>query len=352
MPRIAFTFLFAGIAACAQAAEPAIRGAGATFPQPVYAEWAAAYREAGGDDIRYDAVGSGVGLARIAARQVDFGATDVPLAVAELQRAGVMQFPVLIGGVVPVVNITGIASGQLRLSGEVLAGIYLGTIGKWSAPAIAALNPGLHLPDVNITVVHRLDASGSTWLWSEYLARSSARWRAQLGVGTEIAWPDDAASVGGLGNDGAASCVQRTRNSIGYVEYAYAVAHRLKTAALRNRDGVFVKPERASFEAAAASLRWADPGDLVQVIVDAPGAASWPVTGASYILLPIVAEQPARSTAVMKFFDWALRHGQPAAIGLDYVPLPPAAADRVGRAWRDQVRDAAGAAVWGTAALH
>lgn len=325
------------------AADVVLRGAGATFPYPIYAKWAAEYKRATGVDIRYDAVGSGAGIDLVGHGMVDFGASDVPLAAEELQRAGAMQFPAVIGGVVPVMNVGGIKSGELRLSGQVLAEIYLGKITKWNDPAISALNPGLHLPSTFITVVHRSDASGTTFLWSEFLSRSSAEWRAKVGADKVLAWPT---GVTGAGNEGVASSVQRTKSSIGYVEYAYAREHNLTTASVRNRDGAFVQPGEASFEAAARAAQWRRSADLYQLLIDQAGAASWPIAGGTFILLRTAADQPARSLEVLKFFDWALHDGQRFAIDLDYVPLPAPALDLIDGVWADQVRSASGGAVW------
>ena len=306
-----------------------VQGAGASFPQPVYAAWAAQYRRQGGVEIRYEAIGSGAGLERMERGELDFGATDVPLAAAELQRLGLVQFPAIVGGVVPVLNLGGIKPDGLRLSGAVLADIYLGRIAKWNDPALARLNPGIDLPSSRITVVHRADSSGTSYLWSEFLSRSSTAWRGQLGTGKQtLAWPTGVAE---RGNEGVASAVQRTRASIGYVEFAYARQHRLGTASVQNREGRFVQAGLDSFKAAVEAG-----GDLQQqqqLLVDAPGASSWPITGASFILL----RRNARNVELLKFFGWALRHGQPWATGLDYLPLPAAAVDLVEQRWAEQL---------------
>ncbi|MEP7042849.1 MAG: phosphate ABC transporter substrate-binding protein PstS [Dokdonella sp.] len=309
-----------------------VHGAGATFPAPVYAAWAAAYLRESGVGVAYDAVGSGAGIERIERGEVDFGATDAPLAADELAQRGLLQFPVVIGGVVPVVNISGIGPGRLRLSGEVIAGIYLGTIRKWNDTRIADLNPDLKLPGANITVVHRSDASGSSLLWTDYLARASTAWRTQVGSALRPAWPT---GVGGDGNEGVASYVQRTRFAIGYVEYAFARAHRLSDAALRNRDGNYVQARRSSFRAAAAAADWNSNGDFRQMPTDLPGAASWPVTGASFVLLPTASAQAEHTRAARQFFDWALQHGEPIATNLDYEALPHAAIEAVRQVWRN-----------------
>jgi len=298
------------------AAATAINGAGATFPFPVYAEWANVYRRETGIVIDYKPVGSGAGLARIQAGEVDFGGSDVPLSADELSRHQLLQFPALVGGVVPVLNIKGIAPGELVLDGAVLADIYLGRVRHWNDPAITALNPTLSLPPQNITVVHRSEASGTTALWSDYLAQASAEWRSTVGTGTSLVWPLGAS---GTGNEGVASYVQRTRVSLGYVEYAYAKLHHLSHAALRAADGSVRQPGIAAFEAAA-----------------------WPITGRSYVLLSTRPERAARSLEVVRFFDWAFKHGRETATALDYAFVAEAERQSIGRAWREQIRGAAG----------
>lgn len=323
---------------CVAAAEirADIHGAGATFPAPVYAAWAAAYLRESGVSVAYDAIGSGAGIERIEHGEVDFGATDAPLAADELMRRGLLQFPLVIGGVVPVINISGIKPGQLKLTAAVIADIYLGTIRKWNDARIAALNPDLTLPDANITVVHRSDASGSSLLWTDYLSRASTTWRTRVGSALRPNWPS---GVGGDGNEGVASYVQRTRFAIGYVEYAFARAHRLSDTALLNHDGNAVQARRSAFRAAAMAADWNDAGAFRQLPTDLPGAASWPITGASFILLPTSAAQAAHTRAARQFFDWALQHGEPIAANLDYEALPHAAIEAVRQAWRNAPAD-------------
>jgi phosphate transport system substrate-binding protein len=325
------------------AADPGIRGAGATFPFPIYAKWAAEYKRQTGVDISYAPVGSGAGVDQIERKLVDFGASDVPLAAAQLQRLGLVQFPAVIGGVVPVLNITGIKSGDLKLSGQVLGDIYLGKIGQWNDRAIVELNPGLHLPNSNITVVHRSDSSGTTYLWSEFLSRSSPEWKARVGVGNELSWPTGVADAG---NQGVASSVQRTKFSIGYVEYIYAKQHNLSVVAVRNREGRFVAPGKAAFAAAAMSARWQSVTDLDQMLVAQAGITSWPITGASFILLPTKPDEPRRAAEVLKFFDWALHRGKQLADDLDYVSMPDSAVEVIGSVWAEQVRAPDGSAIW------
>lgn len=343
--------LMAGLAGLAAAwpafgGEAPLRGAGATFPYPVYARWAEAYQRAFGVQIDYEPVGSGAGVERLAGGHVDFGASDVPLSPEELQRIGAMQFPSVIGGVVPVVNLSGVKSGQLRLTGPVLADIYLGKVSKWNDPALTRLNPDLGLPSSHITVVHRSEASGTTHLWSDFLARSSTAWRMNVGVGKTLAWPAGVIEVAASGNEGVAAAVQRTRASIGYVEYAYASQHHLSTASLRNHDGQFVTADPLSFAAAAVQARWREEADLQQSLIDLPGPQTWPVVSASHVLLRTRPQHPERTLAVLKFLDWALTQGQPLAAELGYLPLPDAAARLVEQAWRTHLRTASGSSLW------
>lgn len=282
-------------------------------------------------------------MEQIERRLVDFGASDVPLTPDDLQRVGVLQFPAVIGGIVPVVNISGIRSEDLKLTGQVLGDIYMGKVRKWNDRAIVALNPGLDLPNANITVVHRSDSSGTIYLWSEFLSRSNPEWKAKVGAAKVLNWPIGVADVG---NEGVASSVQRTKVSIGYVEYAYAKQHNLSVASVRNREGVFVKPGKVTFEAAAMSVGWRSFADLDQLLIDQRGAASWPMVGATFILLPTRPPDASRTLEVMRFFDWALRRGRQTAVDLDYVPLPDTAVELVGKVWAERVRSPAGGAVW------
>jgi phosphate transport system substrate-binding protein len=335
--------LLVGVPGTSRAADPAIHGAGATFPFPLYAKWAAGYKQATGVEISYAPLGSGAGEEQIERKLVDFGATEVPLTPAELQRIGVLQFPTVIGGVVPVVNISGIRSGDLKLSGQLLGDIYLGKVRKWNDRAIVELNPSLDLPNANITVVHRSDSSGTTYLWSEFLCRSNPEWKAKVGAAKVLKWPVGVADVG---NEGVASSVQRTKVSIGYVEYAYAKQHNLSIASMRNREGMFVKPGKAAFEAAAMSAGWRAVADLDQSLIDQSGAASWPIVGATFILLPTRPQEVSRTVEVMRFFDWALKRGKQSAADLDYVPLPDSVGELIGKMWAEQVRSPAGTAAW------
>jgi len=320
-----------------------IHGAGATFPAPLYVEWAKAYAQAGGEAVRYDAVGSGLGIEKIRQREVDFGASDVPLEPAELAVSNLMQFPVVIGGVVPIINISGIKAGSLRLSGPLLADIYLGRIRKWSDSQIAELNPKLHLPDANITVVHRSDSSGSSLLWTDYLSHASSAWQSNVGASLLPVWP---IGVGGIGNEGVASYVQRTRFALGYVEYTYARSHRLSDASLRNHDGIFVRAQPEAFRAAAGVSNWSDLAHIRQLRTDQPGADSWPITAATFVLLPTTSGDSARTRAVLKFFDWALHRAAAIASSLDYEPIPNSLVEQISDLWRREIRDNNNQPIW------
>ena len=320
----AFVLAAASLACAAQD----VTGAGATFPAPVYAKWADAYHKATGARINYQSVGSGAGIRQIKAKTVDFGATDMPLTDAELSADGLLQFPTVIGGVVPVVNIKGIAAGQLKLTGDLLADIYLGKLTRWNDAAITALNPGLKLPDAAISVVRRADGSGTSFLFTHYLSQVSAEWKSKVGEGTAVNWPTGA---GGKGNEGVSAFVQRLPNSIGYVEYAYAKQGRMSAVMLKNRDGNFVVPDDDGFKAAAVGADWSK--TFYQVLTHQPGKASWPISGATFILLPRVSDRPAQTAETLKFFEWAFRNGDKMAADLDYVPMPEPARVVVRRAW-------------------
>lgn len=329
------------IAASAQAAN--ITGAGATFPYPVYAKWAELYQKASGIGLNYQSVGSGAGIKQIKARTVNFGASDMPLPAAELNAAGLFQFPAIMGGVVPIINLPGVAPGQVRLSGAVLADIYLGKITKWNAPQIAALNPGVKLPGDDITVVRRADSSGTSFLFTDYLAQVSPEWKSKIGAGTAVKW---AVGVGGKGNEGVAANVQRIKGSIGYVEWAYAKKNRMQHTQLQNKDGVFLQPSDDAFKAAASGANWAGTPGFAVVLTNQAGKASWPITGASYILMHKTQPNAATAKEVLKFFDWAYKNGGAAAAELDYVPMPDSVTKLVQDAWRANLKDAAGKAVW------
>jgi len=319
-----------------------INGAGATFPYPVYGQWAWLYNKDTGVKLNYQSIGSGGGIRQIKAKTVDFGASDAPLKAEELDEAGLLQFPMIMGGVVPVVNVPGIAAGQLKLSGATLADIFLGKITKWNDAAIAKENPGVALPDSAITVVYRADGSGTTWIFTNYLSKVSATWKDSVGNAKSVKWPS---GVGGKGNEGVAAYVQRIKGSIGYVEYAYALQNKLAHSLLQNRDGNYVAPTSATFQAAAANADWEKAEGFYLVLTDQPGAESWPITGASFIL--VYKEQANAETAkeVLKFFDWCYRKGGKTAEKLDYVPMPEKVVALVEKVWKEQIK-AAGKPVW------
>ncbi|MES3025202.1 MAG: phosphate ABC transporter substrate-binding protein PstS [Pseudomonadota bacterium] len=318
-------------------------GAGATFPYPIYAKWAESYKKATGNGLNYQSVGSGAGIKQIKAKTVDFGASDMPLKPDELDAAGLMQFPAIMGGVVPIINLEGVAPGQLKLTGAVLGDIYLGKILKWNAPAIAALNPGVKLADEDITVVHRADGSGTTFLFTDYVSKTNAEFKTKIGAGSAVKW---ATGVGGKGNEGVAAQVQRIKGAIGYVEWAYAKKNKIAHTQLKNKEGVFLQPDDENFKAAAASVEWNKTPGFGVVLTDMPGKASWPITGVSYILMYKTQDDAEKAREVIKFFDWAFKNGDAAAVELDYVPLPDSVTKLVGNAWKANLRDESGKAIW------
>ena len=311
-------------------------GAGASFPAPLYSKWAADYNKATGVKINYQSVGSSAGLKQIEAKTVDFGASDEPLKDADLQAKGLVQFPTVIGGIVPVVNIKGVQPGQLKLTGQVLGDIYLGKITKWNDPAITALNPGVALPDDKITPVRRADGSGTTFGFTNYLSKVNAEWKDKVGEGKAVNWPTGA---GGKGNEGVAAFVGRLANSIGYVEYAYVKQNKLTFAQLQNSAGNFVAPNENSFKAAAAGADWSK--SFYQILTNQPGKDSWPITSATFILMHKSQDKPARAATTLKFFDWAYKSGDATAVGLDYVPMPDSVKAQVLKAWAE-IKDGAG----------
>jgi phosphate transport system substrate-binding protein len=321
-----------GAAALAQTAVAVhaqdVTGAGASFPAPIYAKWADAYHKASGGKINYQSVGSGAGIRQIKAKTVDFGASDMPLKDEELNKDGLVQFPTVIGGVVPVVNLKGVAPGQLKLTGQVLGDIYLGKITKWNDAAITALNPGVALPAAPIAVVRRADGSGTSFIFTNYLSKVNAEWKSKVGEGTAVNWPTGA---GGKGNEGVSAFVGRLPNAIGYVEYAYAKQNKMAHVLLKNQAGQFVQPDDAAFKAAAASADWSK--SFYQILTEQPGAQSWPITGATFILMHKTQDKPASATATLKFFDWAYKSGDQMAAELEYVPLPDAVKAAVRKQW-------------------
>ena len=325
--------LCALIAGSALAAE--ITGAGATFPYPVLSQWSTDYSTTTGVKINYQSIGSGGGIAQIKAGTVDFGASDKPLPPDELAQAGLAQFPIVIGGVVPVVNIEGVVPGQLKLTGPVLADIYLGKIQKWNDPALTALNPGLKLGDAAISVVHRSDGSGTTFNFANFLSKVNAEWKSKVGEGTSIQWP---VGVGGKGNEGVAAYVKQIKNSIGYVELAYALQNKMSYCSMKNSAGQFVEPSLESFQAAAASADWTTAKDFFLVITDAPGDKSWPIAASSFVLMYKQPKDEARSKTALDFFKWALEKGQQQAKALDYVALPASLVKQIEAYWAGTIK--------------
>src|SRR4051812_12623154 len=320
-----------------------ITGAGATFPYPIYAKWADAYKKETGVAMNYQSIGSGGGIKQISAKTVDFGASDMPLKPEELEKGGLIQFPTVIGGDVPVVNLKGVAAGQLKLSGAALADIYLGKITKWNDAALTALNPGLALPATEISVVHRSDGSGTTFIWTNYLSKMSAEWKSKPGEGTSVNWP---VGVGGKGNEGVASYVQRINGAIGYVEYAYVLQNKMAYAQVKNRDGTFVSPSAKAFQSAAAGADWKAAPGMYLILTDAPGKDAWPIAGATFILMHKVQEKPESAKAVLRFFDWAYDKGDAMAQALDYVPMPDSVVALIKSSWKAQLKDPSGKPVY------
>ena len=324
----------AGLAQVGPAQAAGISGAGATAPQPVYTKWAGEYRNKTGVQVNYQGIGSGGGIKQIEAKTVDFGASDKPLSAADLSSHGLLQFPTVIVGIVPVANLPGLQPGQLHLSGPVLADIYLGEIKRWSDPRIAGLNKGLRLPNLPITVVHRSDGSGTTFLYTSYLSDISPAWKGKVGASDSVQWPT---GQGGKGNDGVAAFVKQTPGSIGYVEYAFAKQNNLQYADLQNHDGQFVAPTEAAFSAAAAHADWAHAPGYAPVLRNQPGADSWPIAGATFILIYKQQQNAAAGTNVIKFFDWSYANGDGMAGQLAYVPLPASVKSLVRHAWATEV---------------
>jgi phosphate transport system substrate-binding protein len=311
-----------------------ITGAGSTFVYPILSKWSADYAaKAAGVKVNYQSIGSGGGLAQIKAATVDFGASDMPMKPDDLQKLGMGQFPLVIGGIVPVVNIEGVQPGQMRFSGPVLADIYLGKITNWNDSEIAKLNPGLKLPNASIAVVHRSDGSGTTFNWVNYLSKVSPAWKEKVGEGTAVEWP---VGLGGKGNEGVAAFVNQTKNSIGYVEYAYVLQNKMTFGQVQNKAGKFIKPDAASFQAAAASADWANTKDFYLIMTDAPGETAYPVAATVFMIMYKEPKDPARASTARDFFKWALENGQKQAESLDYVPLPASLVKQIESYWQAQ----------------
>src|SRR5262245_42084532 len=328
------------IGAAAQAAD--ISGAGATFPYPVYSKWADAYKKQTGVGLNYQSIGSGGGIKQIKAKTVTFGASDMPLKPEDLRESGLVQFPMIIGGVVPVVNVQGVAPGALTLDGATLASIYMGEIPKWNDPRIKKLNPKLTLPDTAIAPVYRSDGSGTNFLFTDYLSKSSPKFKESIGANSSVQWPT---GIGAKGNEGVANMTAQTGGAIGYVEYAYAKQNHLKFVQMKNRDGRVVTPDAKAFQAAAANADWARSDGYYLILTDQPGAQSWPITGASFILMYRNVQDKQAAAEALKFFGWAYASGDAMAEQLDYVPLPDALVKQVEQTWRTSIQSS-GAPIW------
>ena len=330
--------LAAGVTSAAE-----LTGAGATFPFPIYAKWAEAYKAATGIGLNYQSIGSGGGIKQIKAKTVDFGASDMPLKPEELDKEGLMQFPAVIGGVVPVFNLDGVAAGQLKMTPEVIANIHLGKITKWNDKAIVDLNPGVNLPALAITVVHRADGSGTTFIWTNFLGKANADFAKTVGEGTAVKWP---VGVGGKGNEGVAVQVQRIKGAFGYVEYAYAKRNKIAHAQLKNRDGVFVQPSDDSFKAAAANADWANAPGMYLLLTWQTGKDAWPATGASFILMHKQQADTLTGRAVLKFFDWSWKNGSKMSEELEYVHLPQSVIKLNQDNWRRDLKGPDNNSIW------
>lgn len=328
---------------CSFAGAAEITGAGATFPYPIYARWAQDYKQATGTNLNYQSIGSGGGIKQIKSRTVDFGASDKPLKQEELEKEGLMQFPAIMGAVTPVVNLKGLAPGELKLTGQVLADIFLGKIAKWNAPEIAALNPGVNLPAAEILVIRRSDGSGTTFLFTDYLSKVSPEFKSKVGASTAVKWP---IGIGGKGNEGVAAYVQRLKNSIGYLEYNYVKQLKMSHVQLQNLEGQFVAPAEESVKAAATNANWSQTPGFGVVLTNQPGKESWPITGISFILMHKVQPNSTKSHEVLKFFDWAYKNGDATAAKLNYVALPASLVDQVQHAWKTQLKDGSGKPIW------
>jgi len=324
-----------GVATSGDQVTATITGAGASFIFPLMSKWSADYHKATGAKINYQSIGSGGGIAQIKAATVDFGSSDKPLDSAELAAAGLGQFPSVIGGVVPVVNLDGITPGQIKLTGPLLADLFLGKIATWNDPAISALNPGVPLPSTKINIVHRSDGSGTTFNFANYLSKVSPEWKSKVGEGTSVNWPG---GIGGKGNEGVAAYVRQVKGSIGYVELAYAAQNKMAHTAMQNAAGTFVQPSRESFAAAAASADWANAKDFNLVITNAPGVDAWPITATNFILMHKQPKNAESSKAAKDFFAWAYANGKTQAETLDYVPLPPELVTQVEAYWASEFK--------------
>ncbi|WP_027795216.1 phosphate ABC transporter substrate-binding protein PstS [Paraburkholderia acidipaludis] len=322
-------------AIAAQAAD--ITGAGSTFAAPIYTKWADAYQKSGGGKVNYQGIGSSGGIKQILAKTVDFAGSDAPLKDDDLAKDGLFQFPTVVGGVVPAINVPGVKAGEITLSGPVLGDIYLGKIKKWNDPAIVALNPKVKLPDLDIAVVRRADGSGTSFIWTNYLSKVNPDWKSKVGEGTTVNWPT---GTGGKGNDGVAAFVQRLPGAIGYVEWAYAKQNHMVYTAMKNEAGAVVQPDTETFKAAAAGADWKK--SFYQILTNEPGKDAWPVVGATFVLLHTAQDKPDQGKETLKFFDWAFKNGGAAANDLDYISLPQSVVDEIQSQWKTKVKDASG----------
>jgi phosphate transport system substrate-binding protein len=321
-----------------------ISGAGATFPYPIYAKWADAYKKETGNGMNYQSIGSGGGIKQIQSKTVTFGASDMPLKPEDLVKSGLVQFPTVVGGDVPVVNLDGVKAGDLRLDGDTLAKIFLGEITSWDDAAIAKLNPQAKLPKQAIVVVHRSDGSGTTFIWTDYLSKVSADWKSKVGANTSVEWP---AGIGAKGNEGVANNVSNTNGAIGYVEYAYAKQNKMTAVSMINKDGKTVEPSAAAFQAAASNADWEKADHYFVILTDQPGAASWPIAGATFILIHTQPQDPAAATEALKFFAWAYKNGSKMAEELDYVPMPDKVVTSIQKMWTAEIKDGGGKSLFG-----
>ena len=329
---IALCGLFVGVAHAAD-----ITGAGSTFAAPIYTKWADSYQKAGGGKINYQGIGSSGGIKQIIAKTVDFAGSDAPLKDDELAKDGLFQFPTVVGGVVPAINVPGLKAGELVLSGQLLGDIYLGKIKKWNDPAIAALNPKVKLPDTDIAVVRRADGSGTSFIWTNYLSKVNPEWKAKVGEGATVNWPT---GTGGKGNDGVAAFIQRLPGAIGYVEWAYAKQNKMIYVDMKNAAGAIVGPKTETFKAAAAGADWSQ--SFYQILTNEPGKDAWPVVGATFVLLHTTQDKPAQGAETLRFFDWAFKNGTSAAESLDYISLPDSVVSEIRSQWKAKIKDAAG----------
>jgi phosphate transport system substrate-binding protein len=336
-------FVIAGSALAGETRAADISGAGATFPYPIYAKWADSYKKETGIGLNYQSIGSGGGIKQIKAKTVTFGATDMPLKPADLNESGLVQFPTVIGGVVPVVNIDGISSGAIKLDGKTLADIFLRKIAQWDDPAIKKLNPNAKLPSQAIAIVHRSDGSGTSFLFTDYLSKSNSEWKDKVGANTSVEWPG---GIGAKGNEGVANNVVQTKGSIGYVEYAYAKQNKLTAVDMINKDGRAISPNAEAFQAAAAGADWAHAEGYYVILTDQPGAKSWPIAGATFILIYKQPDDAVATGEAIKFFDWAYKNGSHMAAELDYVPLPASLVGLIRKTWTDNIKDPDGKPIY------